>query len=160
MTFPPSTRPIEVTLTRPVDDIPRQRRRPDGQPQLAYELKIDGWRLVLSKTRAGAVELWSRHGCNLTTAFPELATAALEHLAPGTVVHGEVCVLGYVHLDWDRLQRRLGSRALVADEARRAPASYVAFRRSSSSNFVMARTIRLSASLRTAAESALIHRRR
>jgi len=125
--FPPSTGPIEVTLARPVDDIPRQRRTPEGQPQLAYELKIDGWRLVLSKTPAGAVELWSRHGCNLTTAFPELAAAALEHLAPGTVVDGEVCVLRHGQLDWDRLQRRLGSRALVADEARRAPASYVAF---------------------------------
>ena len=91
--FPPSTGPIEVTLTRPVDDIPRQRRTPEGQPQLAYELKIDGWRLVLSKTPAGPVELWSRHGCNLTAAFPELAAAALERLAPGTVVDGEVCVL-------------------------------------------------------------------
>src|SRR5215218_10799403 len=71
--FPPSTGPIEVTLTRPVDDIPRQCRTLEGQTQLAYELKIDGWRLILSKTPAGAVELWSRHGCNLTTAFPELA---------------------------------------------------------------------------------------
>src|SRR5215218_10060030 len=79
--FPPSTGPIEVTLTRPVDDIPRQCRTLEGQTQLAYELKIDGWRLILSKTPAGAVELWSRHGCNLTTAFPELAAAALEHLA-------------------------------------------------------------------------------
>jgi len=81
--FPPSTGPIEVTLTRPVDDIPRQCRTLEGQLQLAYELKIDGWRLILSKTPAGAVELWSRHGRNLTTAFPELAAAALEHLAPG-----------------------------------------------------------------------------
>ena len=102
MTFPPSTGPIEVTLTRPVDDIPHQRRTPQGQPQLAYELKIDGWRLVLSKTPAGAVELWSRRGRNLTAAFPELAAAALEHLAPGTVVDGEVCVLRHGQLDWDR----------------------------------------------------------
>jgi ATP-dependent DNA ligase len=79
VTFPPSTGPIEVTLTRPVDDIPHQCRTLEGQPHLAYELKIDGWRLVLSKTPAGAVELWSRRGRNLTAAFPELAAAALEH---------------------------------------------------------------------------------
>jgi hypothetical protein len=100
VTFPPSTGPIDVTLTQPVDDIPRQRRTPEGQPQLAYELKIDGWRLVLSKTPAGTVELWSRRGRDLTAAFPELAAAALEHLAPGTVVDGEVCVLRYGQLDW------------------------------------------------------------
>ena len=36
-------------------------------------------------------------------------------------------MLRHGQLDWDRLQRRLGSRALVADEARTAPASYAAF---------------------------------
>jgi ATP dependent DNA ligase domain len=36
-------------------------------------------------------------------------------------------VLRHGQLDWDRLQRRLGSRALVADEAGTAPASYAAF---------------------------------
>lgn len=92
----------------------------------AFELKFDGWRLVASRTAAGLVELWSRHGTDLTSSFPEIAAAAGE-LPAGTVVDGEVCVYRHGRLDWDQLQLRMGSAARVAAQVRVAPASYVIF---------------------------------
>lgn len=89
-------------------------------------MKFDGWRLVAARTAAGAVELWSRHGTDLTSRFPEIAAAA-EQLPAGTVIDGEVCVYREGRLDWDQLQHRMGSAARVAEQVRIAPASYVVF---------------------------------
>lgn len=122
--FPPATGPIEVALARSAEDIPRT---PGDAGGWAYQLKFGGWRLVVLRPVSGGVELWSRNGTNLTDRFPEVAAAAALQIPPGTVVDGEVCVLKNGRLDWDQLQRRMGSAARIAEQVRTAPASYVAF---------------------------------
>ena len=111
-----------MALARSAEDLPRN----VGTGSWAFELKFDGWRLVACCTTAGVVELWSRHGTDLTGRFPEIAAAASE-LPAGTVVDGEVCVYRQGRLDWDQLQLRTGSPARLAEQVRPAPASYVVF---------------------------------
>jgi ATP-dependent DNA ligase len=122
--FPPATGPVEVALARSADDIPHT---PGDAGAYAYQLKFDGWRLVILRPAHGGVELWSRNGTDLTNRFPEIAAAAAAQIPAGTVVDGEVCVWQNARLDWDQLQTRMGSPARVAELVRTVPASYVAF---------------------------------
>jgi ATP-dependent DNA ligase len=120
--FPPSHGPVEVALARSAPEVPRPAALPGG---CVYEMKFDGWRGVLLVTGA-KVELWSRHGTDLSDRFPDLVAAAGEQLQPG-VYDGEIVVWRDGRLDWDALLQRSGSPARVAGQARRLPASFVAF---------------------------------
>jgi ATP-dependent DNA ligase len=122
--FPPSTGPVEVALARSVEAIPEPNAL---RGSCAYELKIDGWRLIVLWPPTGEVELWSRNGASLTQQFPELVAAAQRHLQPGCCVDGEVTVWRDGRIDWTQLQTRMASAARAAERARVAPTSFLAF---------------------------------
>ena len=92
-----------------------------------YELKWDGYRMVLVRDESGAT-LWSRQGKDLTDRFPDLVAAAVEQVEPGTVIDGEAVIWNGTRLDFDLLQRRLVNtpRKVVAVAAKN-PASLMAF---------------------------------
>ena len=63
---------------------------PFSSPDWLYELKFDGYRALA--LRDGDVRLVSRHGRDLTAAFPEVSFA-ISTLSPGTALDGEIVVL-------------------------------------------------------------------
>lgn len=107
-------------LAASVADVPRETALPGGAQ---YEPKFDGWRGCLLRT-TGGVQLRARSGRELTALFPELAAAALEQLAPGTTLDGELVVWSGGRIDFAALQRRTAGRA---GEAVRSPATFLAF---------------------------------
>ncbi|MBT2482276.1 ATP-dependent DNA ligase [Streptomyces sp. ISL-94] len=93
---------------------------------LAYEPKFDGHRMVVVRSEAD-VALQARSGRIVTSAFPDLAAAALQ-LPAGTVLDGEVVVWHEGRTDFALVQRRAAAtpaRATVL--AQSLPASYAAF---------------------------------
>ncbi|MEV0924956.1 ATP-dependent DNA ligase [Streptomyces spongiicola] len=110
---------MKPALAQPVAALPR------GEG-LAYEPKFDGHRILLFKIDGSAV-LQARSGRIVTTAFPDLAEAALA-LPDGTVVDGEAVVWTGGRTDFAAVQRRAAATAARARLlARRLPASYAAF---------------------------------
>ncbi len=111
--------PLKPALAEPVATLPR------GEG-LAYEPKFDGHRMLIFKIDGAAV-LQARSGRIVTTAFPDLAEAALA-LPDDTVVDGEVVVWSGGRVDFAAVQRRAAATAARAGIlARRMPASYAAF---------------------------------
>jgi ATP-dependent DNA ligase len=116
--------PVTVALAKSAEVIPAEPGMSGGS---VYELKWDGYRLVVVRTEQD-VRLWSRNGTDLTARFPDIAAAATAQVPEGAVVDGEVVIWCQDHLSFDHLQRRLVSGVnRVAGLARRHPASYVAF---------------------------------
>ena len=116
--------PITVELARPQETIPDQGALAGG---CVYEMKWDGFRCVIVRDAAGA-QLWSRQGTDLTTRFPEIATAAVDQIPAGTVIDGEVVIWNEDRLDFDLLQRRLVSGvARIRELVKTHQASFVAF---------------------------------
>lgn len=66
------------------------RELPDGDTW-AYEAKLDGYRCLAGKDKAG-VTLWSRRGNLFTRRFPDIARAC-EKLPPDTLIDGEVVAI-------------------------------------------------------------------
>lgn len=77
--------PIEVARPRPSPNVPGDRAAPGT---LMFQLKIDGWRLVMINLD-GRPYLRTRQGRDVTGHFPDVAESALR-LPPGTVIDGEV----------------------------------------------------------------------
>jgi bifunctional non-homologous end joining protein LigD len=75
---------VKPMLAKPTD------RLPDG-PAWLYELKLDGYRALVMKTR-GAVTLFSRRGNILNARFPTIVPA-FSFLPDDTIVDGELVVL-------------------------------------------------------------------
>ncbi len=116
--------PVTVALAKPAEAIPAEPAMLGGS---VYELKWDGYRLVIVHTEQG-VRLWSRNGTDLTARFHDIATAAAAQIPAGAVVDGEVVIWHQDHLSFDHLQARLVSGvSRVVGLARHHPASYVAF---------------------------------
>ncbi|MEU4727117.1 ATP-dependent DNA ligase [Streptomyces sp. NPDC023588] len=110
---------MRVALAAPVRTLPRG-------AGLAYEPKFDGHRLVVLRTEEDVV-LQARSGRIVTSAFPDLAVAAL-HLPAGTVLDGEVVVWHAGRTDFALVQRRAAATAArAAVLAQSLPASYAAF---------------------------------
>ncbi|MET9960980.1 ATP-dependent DNA ligase [Streptomyces sp. NPDC006326] len=110
---------IKVALAAPVRTLPRA-------AGLAYEPKFDGHRMVIVRTGREVV-LQARSGRIVTSAFPDLAAAAL-HLPAGTVLDGEVVVWHEGRTDFALVQRRAAATAARAPLlAQSLPASYAAF---------------------------------
>ncbi|MCZ7458003.1 ATP-dependent DNA ligase [Streptomyces sp. WMMC940] len=110
---------MKPALAEPVATLPR------GEG-LAYEPKFDGHRMLIFKIDGTAV-LQARSGRIVTTAFPDLAAAALA-LPDDTVLDGEVVVWSGGRIDFAAVQRRAAATAARAGLlARRMPASYAAF---------------------------------
>ncbi len=124
-TLPPALAgPVTVELAKAAETIPGERSMRGGS---IYELKWDGYRLVIVRTNQGA-RLWSRNGKDLTGRFPDIAAAAQAQLPAGAVVDGEVVIWHRDRLSFDHLQRRLVSGlSRVASVARAHPASFVGF---------------------------------
>ncbi|MER8009636.1 ATP-dependent DNA ligase [Streptomyces sp. NPDC094149] len=100
---------------------------PDLPARSAAEPKWDGYRAQLAR-RGDTVLLRSRHGTDMTTAFPEISAAALAQLPEQTGLDGELVVREAGRLAFERLQQRLAHRgAGAARAATQWPAHYVVF---------------------------------
>jgi len=75
---------VTPMLARPVNELP------DGTGWI-YELKLDGYRVLVLKTR-GNVTLFSRRGNNFSNNYPTI-TRAFSFLPDDTMVDGELVVL-------------------------------------------------------------------
>ena len=76
---------IETMDCLPVTTVPKG-------PEWTYELKLDGYRLEIVRTK-GETSLYSRRRNLLNRRFPYIASA-LESLPEGTVIDGELVALG------------------------------------------------------------------
>ena len=93
-----------------------------------FEPKWDGFRAIVFRPRAGEVSIQSRDLRPFDRYFPELHAALLELLPDGSIVDGEIVVVGSDGLDFDALQQRLHPAASrVAKLAVATPASFIAF---------------------------------
>lgn len=116
--------PVDVALARAVQQIPSPSAMPGG---CLYEPKWDGFRCLIARDDA-RVSLWSRRGTDLTATFPEVAAAAAEQLASGTVLDAELVVWTAGRLDFGALQERMGRGPhAAAQHARTHPASAAVF---------------------------------
>jgi ATP-dependent DNA ligase len=113
--------PQQPMLARSVAAIPEQSALTGGA---AYEPKFDGYRALVF-VQAGTCRIQSRHGRDITGAFPDIAAAALENLPSGVVIDGELVVWGDESGDFTEMHRRLESGARQ-DQAHH-PASFIAF---------------------------------
>src|ERR1043165_9511426 len=75
---------ISPMLARPVNELP-------STPGWIYELKLDGYRALVLKTR-GVTTLFSRRGNNLSNNYPTI-TRAFSFLSGDTIIDGELVVL-------------------------------------------------------------------
>lgn len=75
---------VKPMLAQPVEQLP-------AGPNWRYELKLDGYRVLVMKQRR-AVTLFSRRGNILNSAFPGIA-AAFAFLPGDTILDGELVVL-------------------------------------------------------------------
>jgi len=125
--------PIEPMLAAPVDRLPQPGVCRGG---CAYEPKFDGYRALVFVQDAdalgggggGGVVVQSRRGADITSSFPDIADAAGEQLPVGTVVDGELVVLGAGGvLEFAALQRRLGGGRRSRRVASEQPAAFLAF---------------------------------
>jgi len=94
-----------------------------------FELKLDGYRLIASKSHGEAL-LLTRNGNDYTAVFPEIARAVKSLPAEDCIIDGEVVVLDPQGIpSFSRLQRRGGLTSPM--EIRRAavvlPATFFAF---------------------------------
>lgn len=113
----PISVPMDPMLARSAERIP---------PGHAYEPKWDGWRALLARD-GDRVEVWSRHGTDLSGFFPELEAAALAQLPEQCVLDGEIVIIRGNTLDYTLLASRHSSRSRAARLAREIPASLVCF---------------------------------
>lgn len=116
--------PVHPMLAKAVESLPPPGALPGG---CVYEPKIDGYRaLVFRSERGTAVQ--SRRGPLITRSFPEIERAGIDQLAAGTVLDGELAILGDDGaLDFSALQQRYGATSRAADLARSKPANFIAF---------------------------------
>ncbi|MDQ3699250.1 MAG: DNA ligase, partial [Gemmatimonadota bacterium] len=115
-------RSVKVMLAEP-------RNEPFTRDGWLFELKLDGYRLLASKSR-GEVLLLTRNGNDYTAVFPEIARAVRAFPFSDCIIDGEVVVLDTQGIpSFSRLQRR--GRLSSPIEIRRAtvelPATYFAF---------------------------------
>jgi bifunctional non-homologous end joining protein LigD len=75
---------VEPMLAKPVTSLPESN-------EWTYEIKLDGYRAVVVKTR-NRVALFSRRGNNLNNRFPQIARA-FDFLPDETVIDGEIVAL-------------------------------------------------------------------
>ena len=93
-----------------------------------FEPKWDGFRAIVFRGARGETSIQSRDLRDFDRYFPELHDALAERLPPGSIVDGEIVVVGAGGLDFDALQLRLHPAASrVARLAAATPASFVAF---------------------------------
>ncbi|MET0928220.1 MAG: ATP-dependent DNA ligase [Aeromicrobium sp.] len=112
--------PQQPMLARSVGSIPEETALDGGA---AYEPKFDGYRALVF-VQAGVCRIQSRHGRDITGAFPDIAAAAVENLPSGVVIDGELVVWGDDSGDFTELHRRLEGDG---GHDTTHPASFIAF---------------------------------
>lgn len=107
-------------LAHPVSSLPESDDLPGG---CAYEPKFDGYRAMIF-VDDGVCRIQSRHGQDITQAFPDIVAAATIELPDGVVVDGELVVWGENAYDFIQVQKRIVSppRPFALN-----PASFIAF---------------------------------
>lgn len=107
-------------LARPTGSLPQVDDLPGG---CVYEPKFDGYRAMIYMDE-GRCRIQSRHGQDITSAFPDIVAAAEIELPDGVVVDGEMVVWGENAYEFIQVQRRITAppRPLAL-----SPASFVAF---------------------------------
>jgi bifunctional non-homologous end joining protein LigD len=92
---------------------PTLRSAPPSGPGWSHEIKFDGWRLQLHK--AGVrVRLLSRHGHDLTSSFPTIASALLTLEATTAILDGELVATNAEGVpDFRALHRRAADAPLA-----------------------------------------------
>lgn len=90
-------------LARPVATLPLESDLLGG---CVYEPKFDGYRAMLYMD-GGRCRIQSRHGHDITSAFPDIVAAAEIELPDGVVVDGELVVWGEDAYDFIQVQRRI-----------------------------------------------------
>jgi len=114
--------PQQPMLARSVTALPDGGELAGGA---AYEPKFDGYRALIF-VEPGWCRIQSRHGRDITSSFPDIAAAVVEHVPSGVVLDGELVVWGDDTSDFTELQQRLEQPVdLTADHVR--PASFIAF---------------------------------
>ncbi len=123
--LPPSEPPCPRRSNRCSPSWPTRCRR---EGDFLFEPKWDGFRAIVFRPDRGEVAIQSRDLRPLDRYFPELDEALLALLPDGSIVDGEIVVVGAEGLDFDALQQRLHPAASrVAKLAVATPASFVAF---------------------------------
>jgi bifunctional non-homologous end joining protein LigD len=89
------------------------RSAPPRGPGWQHEIKFDGWRLQLHKA-GGHVRLLSRHGHDLTSAFPAIASALAALPAETAILDGEIVAMNGEGLPEFRALHRRSSGAPLA----------------------------------------------
>jgi ATP-dependent DNA ligase len=113
--------PIEPMLAKSIDALPP----PEG---FLFEPKWDGFRAIVFRPGDDEIAIQSRDLRPLDRYFPALDEALVERRPVGSIVDGEIVVVGSSGLDFDALQQRLHPAASrVAKLAVATPASFVAF---------------------------------
>ncbi|NUS11923.1 MAG: ATP-dependent DNA ligase [Streptomyces sp.] len=92
-----------------------------------FERKLDGIRMLASRTQDGHVELWSRTGRRLNATYPEAAAALEEQPCPDLVVDGEVVAMRRGRTDFALLQQRSGLTDPAAVRASGVTVTYYLF---------------------------------
>jgi ATP-dependent DNA ligase len=114
------------SLPEPMLTVPTE--SPDLPRDCAAEPKWDGYRAQLAVGDGGKAVLRSRHGTDMTDAFPEIQAAALAQIPGRSALDGELVVWEGGRLAFERLQQRLArSGRTAAVGAKRWPAHFVAF---------------------------------
>ena len=103
------------------------RSRPFSSPDWLFELKFGGFRALALRQETG-VRLLTRHGSDLTVAFPEVATA-LNALPERTALDGELVIFDADgRPQFEHLGRAwLTSASAIKAASRRRPATLMAF---------------------------------
>jgi bifunctional non-homologous end joining protein LigD len=92
---------------------PTLRTAPPCGPGWSHEIKFDGWRLQLHKA-GGQVRLLSRHGHDLTSRFPTIASGLVGLEAGTAILDAELIAMNAEGLpDFSALHRRSGDAHLA-----------------------------------------------
>jgi bifunctional non-homologous end joining protein LigD len=101
-----------------------------NDPNLLYEIKYDGWRILLHK-EGSRIELYTRHGNIVTNRFPEIVEAASGIQAHSAILDCEGVCFSPTKLrpDFGMFESRgkLTNPAKIAAAMRRMPATLIPF---------------------------------
>lgn len=112
--FPSDVRPMQAASAE----------APFSSPEYVFEVKWDGLRCLAFRDPDGGVHLKDRGLNDITSAIPEVVSAA-RRIPPGSVIDGELVATDTDgRPDYPRLRRRLMGGAPMRDEI---PTAYLAF---------------------------------
>ncbi len=100
----------------------------DDNPEWIYDIKWDGWRIILHK-EGDRVEVFTRHGNNVTAKFPELLTVGQSIKEHTAIIDCEGVVLrnGISVFDDFAYRGRLSNKDKIKEAALTHPSTFIAF---------------------------------